>query len=470
MPPPHVERPPASHVAVLDGLRGIAIAGVVWYHAWMVSKTPSSITIGHVTFNMQAFAQAGFMGVDLFFFVSGFCLFYPYARHLFEGRRLPNIGEFAIRRVEKIAPSYAAALLVFALLHRPWFDSTSAWLVHVAAHATFLHPLWFATFGSISGPFWTLGIEVQFYLLFPLVCWAFRRRPLLMFTCLCALANAYRLVVAHVGADTMLYPISQLPAVIDVFGSGMLAAYAIAYAQRFSLAPHMRLAATSGTILAVIALVLLVQRLAAVASAEGDIGQYQWVNAYRPLFAALFLICALGSTIAVPTWQRLIAHPVLTYLAAISYNLYLWHLEVIVWYQNAIAPAIRHVLGSLSPIVTDILIPSLLCIAVAALTTRFIERPFLRGGWRRLRPSLHAIVSAFAALPPRERRIAHAGMLWRPALHHEAALATTVQDVGGQAQRSDEARAPEAGEIVHVGNPLGPLSDHAPIFADGVHT
>src|SRR6516225_6476122 len=111
----HEERPGVSHVAVLDGLRGIAIAGVVWYHAWLVSKIPSSVSIGPYTVDLQPLAQAGFMGVDPFFFVSGFCLFYPYARHLFEGKPLPTIADFAVRRAEKILPSYAIALAVFAI-------------------------------------------------------------------------------------------------------------------------------------------------------------------------------------------------------------------------------------------------------------------------------------------------------------------------------------------------------------------
>ncbi|MBV8263171.1 MAG: acyltransferase [Candidatus Eremiobacteraeota bacterium] len=464
----HEERPGVSHVAVLDGLRGIAIAGVVWYHAWLVSRISSTLSIGHYTLDLQPLAQAGFMGVDLFFFVSGFCLFYPYARHVFEGKPLPTIADFAVRRAEKILPSYAVALAVFAIAHRSWFASTGSWVAHLAAHATFLHPLWFDTFGSISGPFWTLGIEVQFYLLFPLVCYLFRRQPLLMFAGLCVLANGYRLLVAHLGADTMLYPISQLPGVIDVFGSGMLAAYAIAYARRLPLGRRSRLVATSVTIAAVIAMVLLVQRLAAVAAATGDPGQYQWVNAHRPLFAALFLICGVGSTIALPGWQRLVAQPALVYLAAISYNLYLWHLEVIVWYQTHLSPFIRDVLHL--PVASDLVLPMVLSLVVATLATRVVERPFLKGGWRLMAVRLRAAVSAFAALPPWKGRLLTASPTRDAGLHAETALAAAVQHVRRHAERRGEAGAPDTGDVVHLGNALGPLGDHPAIFADGVHT
>jgi peptidoglycan/LPS O-acetylase OafA/YrhL len=369
-----------SHVAVLDGLRGIAIAGVVWYHAWLVSKVPSLLSIGGWKVNLEPLARAGFMGVDLFFFVSGFCLFYPYARHLLDGKAAPTALDFAVRRIKKIVPSYLVALLAFSFLHRSWFASTSQWLWNIAAHLTFIHPLFSNTFGSISGPFWTLGIEVEFYLLFPLICWAVRRKPLLAFLGLCAIANVYRLLVAHFGDNTLLYPVSQLPAVIDIFGAGMLAAYAIVYFGRYQIRRRARLAATVLAAWGFVALFFLLRQLGDISAAAGDGHQYPWVNAHRSEFAALFLVCGVCSAIALPAWRNVVAHPALVYLAGISYNLYLWHLEIIVWYDAHVAPLVQRVLAW--PGVAQLLVPPLLSIFAAAIVTRVVEKPFLRGGWR----------------------------------------------------------------------------------------
>jgi peptidoglycan/LPS O-acetylase OafA/YrhL len=76
----------------------------------------------------------------------------------------------------------------------------------------------------------------------------------------------------------------------------------------------------------------------------------------------------------------LLAHPLLVYLAAISYNLYLWHLEVIVWYQAHVAPLLASWIQA--PILTQLILPAALCIGAATLATKFIEQPFLRGRWR----------------------------------------------------------------------------------------
>src|SRR5579859_7805094 len=129
----------ADHVGTFDGLRGLAILAVVWYHLWLVTGVQPSLI-----------AQTGFMGVDLFFFVSGFCLFHPYANTLFDGRAPQPLAAFVERRLEKILPSYFVALAVVAAAHATWFGSGADLGWNVVAHALFIHPLWWNTFGSIS--------------------------------------------------------------------------------------------------------------------------------------------------------------------------------------------------------------------------------------------------------------------------------------------------------------------------------
>ena len=349
----------AVHVGVFDGLRGIAILAVVWYHLTLVTGvTPTSLV-----------AQTGFMGVDLFFFVSGFCLFWPHARHIFEGRAAPTIGEFAERRLEKILPSYFVALAVMTAAHASWFPTTAALVWNVVVHALFIHPWWWATFGSISGPFWTLGIEVQFYALFPLFVGAFRRQPILVFLSMTAAAHLYRAWVASLGADNALYATDQLPAVLDVFGAGMLAAYAIGSFASREMTVARRTVSTAGAIVALGLLVALLSDLRDALVAGGPAAQYAWLNEHRALFALDFFALASSAFGALPALRYAFANPLFIFAAAISYNVYLWHLEIIVWLSQLHVPPF---------------FAAVVAVFAGWLATVAIERPLLKGGWRRL--------------------------------------------------------------------------------------
>jgi peptidoglycan/LPS O-acetylase OafA/YrhL len=342
---------------VLDGLRGLAIGLVVWYHAWLVS--------GQGIAGLNFVAEAGFLGVDLFFFISGFCLLYPYARALREGRSVPTTRRFMTRRAVKILPSYLVALAVFAIVYHARFASPAEAAVQLASHVTFLHTLTPLTFGAISGPLWTIGVEVQFYLLFPLICRWFRNAPFATFFGLVAVAESYRLAVGLAGLGSTFIVINQLPAYLDVFGSGMLAASLLTTLDR----PATRTARalwTAGS-LATFAVALGVMAAIAAISRGADINAaYDWVNAGRIAIGPLCIGLTLSTTFATARWRSLLTMRVLGFLSLISYNLYLWNLEIAVWYHQAgFTPLATFILA----IVTTVLL--------ATAITYGIERPLL---------------------------------------------------------------------------------------------
>src|SRR5215469_4614996 len=132
------------HLKAVDGLRGIAIALVVVYHLWLVY----GIDLGVVS-------RVGFLGVDLFFALSGFCIFFPYARAHFAGKEPPTLQSFAWRRAIKIVPSYVLALTAIAFLVASR-GGTSGLAGAYLTHLFFLHPFVPDDFRSISGPLWTI--------------------------------------------------------------------------------------------------------------------------------------------------------------------------------------------------------------------------------------------------------------------------------------------------------------------------
>lgn len=317
---------PGERLDVLDGLRGLAILLVVWYHAWLVS--------GQGIAGLNFMAEAGFLGVDLFFFISGFCLFMPYARALREGRPGPTTRRFFARRAVKILPSYLLALIVFALVYHARFASPGEAFVQITSHLTFLHTLSPLTYGAISGPLWTIGVEVQFYLLFPLICPAFRKSPFVVYGALIAFSETYRFIVGHAGLGSAFLFVNQLPAYLDIFGSGMFAAYAFSRLHDRTTERSRRWY-TVGSLTAFAVAAAGLAEVGAIGRAADTNAAYDWVNSVRFAIGPLCVALALSTAFAVGRWRAVVTTRVLTYLSMISYNLYLWNLEIAVWYHQA---------------------------------------------------------------------------------------------------------------------------------------
>src|SRR5260370_6186502 len=119
---------------------------------------------------VSTLAYAGDSGVILFFLLAGFLLFLPYAKALLFQSPWPSFYRYYLRRIFRILPGYYVALLSLILMFHPEFLYSNHW-----------DDLWlFLTFGmghlladKLNGPFWTLAIEFQFYLLLPIVVWLF---------------------------------------------------------------------------------------------------------------------------------------------------------------------------------------------------------------------------------------------------------------------------------------------------------
>ena len=129
----------------------------------------------------------GFHGVDLFFVISGFILALPFAAHHLAGAPSVSLRKYYLRRLTRLEPPYFVSIfLLLALsiwIHR---RAASAILPHLAASLAYLHNVIYGTQSTVIGVAWSLEIEVQFYLLVPLLTLVFAirdsrlRRSLLM--------------------------------------------------------------------------------------------------------------------------------------------------------------------------------------------------------------------------------------------------------------------------------------------------
>jgi peptidoglycan/LPS O-acetylase OafA/YrhL len=172
----------------LDGLRAVAILPVVLFHATMslylkhqasggVQVSALDGSQGDAVFRSALgwLVSHGFLGVQLFYLISGFVVTLPFARHHLLGARAPRLQAFYVKRLTRIEPPYVIALLLLAL----GVLAVAPENFRIADFASGLVYLRTALFGNEPWAFfisWSLEIEVQFYLLVPLLASVFAIR------------------------------------------------------------------------------------------------------------------------------------------------------------------------------------------------------------------------------------------------------------------------------------------------------
>ncbi|MEP6568867.1 MAG: acyltransferase [Acidobacteriota bacterium] len=152
----------------IDALRGIAALGVVFYHAvWQsTNAVPANIFRWPVK-SLQFLSSFGYIGVFLFFVISGFCIHLQWAKKRANGRVTSiEFGTFWRRRFRRLYPPYLIAFGLFMLMAAlsTGINVTHFFVYDVVMHLLMLHNLDPHTCYSINGVFWTLAIEEQLYL------------------------------------------------------------------------------------------------------------------------------------------------------------------------------------------------------------------------------------------------------------------------------------------------------------------
>lgn len=163
-----------KRVDLLDYIRGVAIIAVLLFHSlstaygydvlpWKGWYRDFSVPVSFLCFLPLSFGQAG---VAIFFVVSGFCIHMSFQQ---QGRRW---GDFFIRRFFRIYPPYLAALFFFTLIIPEYtqfnFHGQHAWM-QLLTHLFLIHNCHPLTFMGINASFWSLAIEAQLYLLYPVL-------------------------------------------------------------------------------------------------------------------------------------------------------------------------------------------------------------------------------------------------------------------------------------------------------------
>ncbi|HEY4438830.1 MAG TPA: acyltransferase, partial [Candidatus Elarobacter sp.] len=313
-------------------------------------------------------------------FISGFVLMVPFARARLAGGPAPSWRHFFGRRVMKIVPSYVLCIALLIAFGYQTYANAGEAIRDVAFHLLFVHNWFLVTYGSINGVLWSLGVEIQFYLLFPLFVAAFVRRPLITAAVMLACANAWRIWAFAVHGYYLDQREAQLPAYLDLFALGMLAAYMyVDLSLRPALVERRRWLFSLIMVAGIAGFLFLAGDCYALAHVQQHWPEL-WKVQHRTLLAVAIGATALGSLFAFRPLQLVLANPVLLFLAAISYNLYLWHQVVArVLLEHRLPPfagADPHYDPAWQLRYCLIAVPA--TIAVATIVTYGFERPLLR--------------------------------------------------------------------------------------------
>jgi len=349
----------SKHRSDIDGLRAVAVLPVVAYHVGIHS------------------VPGGFIGVDIFFVISGFLITQVLLQDINGGRF--SLIRFYERRVRRILPALlaVAAVTFFVCLKYSLPSELIDFSKSLIAAALSVSNIYFWQTGgyftapALSKPLlhtWSLAVEEQFYIFWPLCLWlgaVVMKRHLLRATLvLLALSFAVSAYGAFSSPEATFYLVHTRAWELLLGGSLALGAL------------PMPLGSLARNILSALGLLLIgVSAL----TIHADM-PFPGLLAVPPCLGAFLVILAGrdGTSVA----GRLLSWRPIVFIGLISYSLYLWHWPLTVFQENY---ALLMTGGSDKVRKLTIIVCSIAC---GAISWRFIEQPFRVGAWRPSRPTL----------------------------------------------------------------------------------
>lgn len=355
--------------ADIDGLRAIAVLSVVGYHAF------------------PAWVRGGFVGVDIFFVISGFLI----SNIIFENLERGSFSflEFYSRRIKRIFPALLVVLIAcfafgwFALLAEEYSQLGK----HIAAGAGFVSNL---VLWRESGYFdnlaetkpllhlWSLGIEEQFYILWPLTMWAaWKSRMNLFVISVAVIAVSFALNIYGINKYATATFYSPQTRFWELVCGSLLAWYALHRKKYFDL-----LAANFGNILSIAGVVFLGLGILLTTRQSAFPGWWSVL----PVLGAVLIIAA-----GTQAWinRVVLSNRVIVWFGLISFPLYLWHWPLLsfAWIVESQTPGrgIR-----LAAVATSIFL--------AYFTHRLIEHPIRYGNHSKMKTSSLASLMVIAGI------------------------------------------------------------------------
>ncbi len=363
-----------SRLSSVDALRGAAALGVVLYHAVGPNAQFGPRVLRWLAIPVVPAIRFGYVGVFLFFVISGFCIHLSRAKAQVENKQPVSFTAFWKRRFRRLYPPYLIALILYLGItaFTTKFALTPFYVWDVISHLLMLHNLDSHTVYSINGVFWTLAIEEQLYLAYFLLLflrnrWGWRRTlaaclvaRVLWFVVSTAIRERYKIDVPITEGAASHWFTWALGAVSVEAMFGLVKLPRWLYRGR--LAVVMLLASVGLTYL-----------LPIVEQFNKVLHDFLWLFLH-PLWGLGFFVLLNRFVLAESRWRAALRTPALIKLLAViglfSYSLYLTH-------ELVVMESYHFGFVGFSELATAFLITTPACVAFAWVFFWFAERPYL---------------------------------------------------------------------------------------------
>ena len=368
-----------QHWDLLDGLRGLAILMVVACHGFYANPDgPKALKL------VGDFIGAGAIGVQMFFVLSGFLISYPILKAKSENPDTWYLSGYVTRRFLKIFPPFLLCIVLLSLTYR-YFDGSFErtriglqWLVGIP------HYFYVADARNFNGSFWSLWVEIGFYVVLPVSFFILRRQANVISTaCIIAallfggstLSSFLTWPTHESPGEFMLFIIGRFPNGLSNFAWGVL--FSALFISKRKDSTGSKSFARFGYLGLVVLLSALLWQLWA---SQHLLSAHWFTHAIKQLLAdvATFLLLffifdrqALGT--------RIFSAPWLNYLGVISYEWFLLHQPIILLFRRYSESAG----GSLAKYLYITLTPVLLTLVFAILIYHFFSAPIIEWGRKR---------------------------------------------------------------------------------------
>jgi peptidoglycan/LPS O-acetylase OafA/YrhL len=352
----------ANRLDRLDSWRAICCLGVLWIHCWHLNASLPIVILGLNI--VKPFSILG-NGVDFFFVISGFCMYYFYINKI-NKPSLQVYKDFILSRVYRILPAYLFSLVAYTLiLKSEW--SYFKMIGLVLANMIFIQN--FSPSLEIWSHFWSIAVEWHFYLIFPIILYLnFNKnvfvKYFIVLTSIITLLGIYILSLDKIND-------LQLPVRFVEFAMGILMAYYYKSKNIQSVNKYFQL---------IIAFVLLFMgrmlNVDSILNFSNSAILYSIikVSGYAIMTAGFALLLYLTIDYGSNIFKFLEWKP-LVFIGRISYSFYLWHGIVVyyVWYYYTQYNQMLQI-NLISGWLLQFIISVIITIPIAYLSYYFLEK------------------------------------------------------------------------------------------------